>query len=265
VIPAVYNRPYGSMDKEDLHLTNLSAGAQLIQQPRLVGSGVQMMVTGEALSPRDASTIYAEVARFGYTGFSMIPGGAQIASANGATLVALTGSGWQFIQDLSRSAGFEPAIDQMDVTIRAFMSKFPGARLAGHSVELTARWDNVDTGSADRYIAGRFLKDEVGRVAEFDDLSYEGTGLRLHFTRRSRDEVPGNVQILGPTGQPQPPLDQFDIRIEPLFNDRSKVFLQVTGIFGVPSDDLKLVTARARDVYDLLYNRFADKMTMEVR
>jgi hypothetical protein len=252
------------MNKDDLHLTQLTAQAQLLHQPRVAGSGTQIVLTGQALSARDASAIYGEVARFGYTGFTMIPGGAQIASADGATVVQLTGAGWSFAQDLTRIGGIEPAVDRLGVTIEQFMSKFPGASFAGHTVDLQARWDHVDQGRSDRYIAQRFLTQDGTRMGDFEGFTPEGGGLRLHFVRASTIPLLPGVQVWSPAGQQIEPLEEFDARIETFYADKSKLFLEVTGLFAVPAVDISLVTSRARLVHELLWNQLADKITMEV-
>ena len=249
------------MNKEDLHLTRLAAQAQLVQQPRIIGGGTPMVVADQALSPRDASMIYGEVARFGYSGFTMIPGGAQMASADNMTIIQLTGSGWQFVQDLTRTA-FQPALERLGVTIEHFMSKFPGASFAGHQIDLQATWDNVEGGRGDEYLARRFLRSEATRLGDFEGFTNLGSGVRAKATKPSDVPMPPGLQLIGPM---QDPIDQFDIRLEPLYGNPSQLWLQVVGTFILPTADTRLVTSRAQLVHGLLWDQLADKITMEVR
>ncbi len=251
------------MNRDNLHLTQLGALAVLQQQLRIVGSGTQVVAQAQALSPRDASMIYGEVARYGYSGFNMIPGGAQIASGDGVTTAVLTGSGWQFVQDLTRSPGWEPVVDKMGVTIEQFMSKFPGAYFHTHIIDLQAVWEHVDGDSGDQYLASRFLKREAQTIGAFEGFDYQGAGLRLCLMRPSDVPLPAGMTVIGAPASG--PTDQFDVRIEPFFADRTKLWLQVVGQFRVPTTDVRLVTSRARTVHNLLWNQLADKITMEVR
>jgi hypothetical protein len=87
-------------------------------------AGPLALMRPNALSPRDASAIYAEVARFGFGSMQGVPGGVQLASADGVSVLTLTGTGWQFMEDLTRSA-FPVAVSKLSVAIRTFLQKLP--------------------------------------------------------------------------------------------------------------------------------------------
>src|SRR5215470_15534257 len=110
------------LNKDDLHLTTLTATATIVSPPPAPTPGAAINLAPRALSARDASEIYAEVSRYGFSSFQMVPGGVQMASGDGVSTLALGGTGWQFGEDLSRSV-FEHAADKLSVAIGLFMQK----------------------------------------------------------------------------------------------------------------------------------------------
>lgn len=250
------------MNKDDLRFTRLAAQATLL--PNLAGgAATQQALVPQALSPQAASAIYGEIARYGYASFRIIPGGAEIAAPDGSSVIQLTGSAWSFVHDLNQSA-FQVAIDKLDVTIKAFMARMPrGTRYFGTVIDLQAVWENLDGRSADAYVESRFLKDQSRQmVADFPgNLEFNGGGVRLNLVGPGDVEMPADIGFAGP-GRP---LDSFDVRIEPLFADKNKLYLQVTGVFGTPTGDVTVVTRRAQLVHDMLWRHLADNILMVAR
>jgi hypothetical protein len=245
------------MNKEDLRFTRLAAQASIL--PNLAALGPRGL-TPQALLPKDASDIYGQIARYGYANFRIIPGGAEINSGDGIAVVQLTGSAWSFVHDLSNSA-FDVAVEKMAVTIEHFMGRMPrGTRMLGHVIDLQAVWDNVDGGDASQWMERRFLKDQARQVAAMPEgFEFNGAGLRLNLQKDIDIQIPLDVHISGPAT----PKDSFDLRIEPLFAERTKLYLQVTGMWGIPFEETALVTGRARLVRDMLWTHLAGNILME--
>ena len=253
--------PKSGLNRENnLHLTRLTVAASIFSPPTSASAaGPMAILAPKALLPRDASAIYAEVARFGFTSLQTVPGGVQIASEDGVSVLALTGTGWQFTEDLSQSGGFEPAISKIDVAIRAFLEKLPpNTVMLNQTVDLQATWENLGA-QADEHIENRFLKPQARKiVSDIENLEFNGAGLRLNLTRPIGDLPPG-VQPL-PGGPPM--VETFDVRVEPYFADKSKLFLEVTGVLA-PTQDLSRVIQGARFVEKVLWEHVAGNIAME--
>jgi hypothetical protein len=248
------------LDREnDLHLTQLSIGSQIFVPPSAsAAANPAALMTPRALTLHDAAPIFAEIARYGYTSLQQVGGGVRIASADGVSAMTLTGSGWQFVEDLNRSA-FDAALEKMSVSIRAFLSRLPGALLLPQTVDLQATWENLGQ-AADEHIEHRFLTAQARQVVEgVPGCEFVGGGVRLHIQRPWASDTPQGFFVLQ-GGQ----ADQIDVRLEPLFADRSKLFLQVTGVFGPPTSDLNQVTAGTQFVHQVLWNHVAANIQMEV-
>lgn len=247
------------LKRDDLHLTQLSAAAAIVSPPAPPSPGATINLAPQALSARDASAIYADVARYGFSSFQMVPGGVQMASADGITTLALTGTGWQFAEDLTRSV-FEQAADKLAVAIELFMGKLPAGTLTFNQVvDLHAVWDNIGE-SADKYIAQRFLQPQAEEVVAGlpGGLTFNGGAIRLGLVRPIETPLPPGVSVPGTMAA----VDSVDVRIEPLYADKSKLYLQVTGNF-TPTDNIRVVFERVQFVKRVLWDHVASNIALE--
>jgi hypothetical protein len=211
------------------------------------------------LSPRDAAAIYGEIARFGFASFQLVPGGAQFASADGISVLTLTGGAWNFQEDLSRSV-FEQAVDKMEVSVGLLMDKLPPRSLmVQHHVDLHATWALSDRQDAAAYVMNRFLRPEARRVAdEMPGLEFNGGGIRLTFLRPHPQPLPGGITVTGGGA----PADAVDVTIEPLYADKTKLFLRATGTF-LSTDKASDVTASVKFVRGLLWENLASSIRLD--
>lgn len=239
------------MRKDDLRLSRLVTTSSLL--PSLVPPSPPIP---QAISAQAAGAIYGKVARYGFSSFQMVQGGAQLAAGDGSSVLTLLGTGWQFMEDLTRSA-FAVALDKLGVGLEEFVTWLPkGSRFIGHSVEIAGLWENLG-GAADRYVASRFVKDQAAQLAQdLREFEFQGSGIRLNLTRQSQDPVPAGVAFAAP------PFDVLDVRVEPYFNDKSKLWLQVNAVFPVPVDTVSAVTARIAMVRDVLWVDLADRLAL---
>jgi hypothetical protein len=210
-----------------------------------------------AITAQAAGAIYGKVARYGFSSFQMVQGGAQLASADGSSILTLLGTGWQFAEDLSRSA-FAVAQDKLSVALTEYIAALPkGARFVGQSVEMAGLWENLG-GPADAYVTGRFVKDQAPKLVEgLGDLEFQAAGIRLNLTRPAPETVPPGMVFAGP------PVDVVDVRVEPFLSDKSKLWLQVNGIFPVPVDTVGAVTDRIAMVRKILWDDLADRLALD--
>jgi hypothetical protein len=171
----------------------------------------------------------------------------------------LTGAGWSFVEDLSRTAGFEPALDKMGTALTEFISHFSSPPLhLNQMVDLQAHWDGAP-GGADAYIEGHYVAEEGKALAlGLRGVQFNGAGVRFNFLRGSQSEVPDVVRTA--TGVPFQEI--FDLRIEPLFANKECLFLQATGVFP-PTAGADVILDRARFVRDLLSNQLAHALRQD--
>src|SRR5438046_9542787 len=164
-----------ALNKDKLRLTLLGVQAALFAPPR------GPVMEPQALSAKDASMIYAELARYGFAAFQLVPGGAQMATGDRVSALTVTGAGWTYQEDLSRSS-FEPALDKLDVAIKNFVEKLvPGTMMVQQVVDLQGHWE-TDGVPADQLIAQIYLKDAVHRLADVPSgLVYAGSGVRSNL------------------------------------------------------------------------------------
>jgi hypothetical protein len=242
------------LNKDRLRLTRLAVQAALFAPP------TGPVIAPQAIGAKDASAIYAELARYGFAAFQLVPGGAQMASADGVSVLTVTGAGWTYQEDLGRSE-FELALDKLDVAINEFVEKLPrGTMMVNQIIDLQGHWETGGAG-ADELISQIYLKDAVSHLAtQLEGLDYQGSGIRVNLTRPAAAPFPGGVQITSPDG-PVEPKDSFDVRVEPLFVDKTKLFLQVVGIFATTSD-LKAGNERIRYIRQLLWDKVASKIAL---
>lgn len=244
------------LDPESLRLVRLQVQSNVLLLP----TGPQVVPTpNPPLTPADAAAIYSAIARFGFTSFQLVPGGVQVASPDGATVVNLTGAGWSFVEDLSRTAGLEPAVDKLDLTVREFTSRFSSPLIhLNQSVDLQARWDDAP-GGAVPYIERHFLKETSRTLAVgLEGLNYYGAGVRLSFGRDAQTPLPAGIA----PAPANPFVEGFDLRIEPLFANNANLFIQATGQF-TPTDDLDAIVSRVRFIRELIFGRLAPALTLE--
>jgi hypothetical protein len=238
------------MDKEKLRLLRLSSAATLVT------AFPEAFQPPPGLSAEAAGAIYGKIARYGFSGFQMLPiGGAQYVSADQVTVVTLAGTGWEYLEDLSSSA-FELAVEKQAVVLAEFFKHLRESEsmFLSHAVDLHAVWP-LDRGHADAFVETHFLTPTFQSVAgAFGGLSLNGGGLRWALTRPLSDPVPPGLDV-----QPLP-LETFDLRLEPFFADKSQLFLQATAIYPAPTTQLRRVTERAYEVRGLLYDTFADSL-----
>ncbi|MBJ7603286.1 MAG: hypothetical protein JF888_08885 [Candidatus Dormibacteraeota bacterium] len=243
--------------KDDLHLSKLVVNGMTI--PPVMAAGPMGVMAPQALTPREGSEIYAEVSRYGFTGFQVVQGGIQLMSSDGMSIVVLTGGGWQFTEDLSRTT-FDHSADKLAVVIDHYVKKLPqGTILAGQVAQVEAVWENFGA-DADSYIEQRFLKPEFARVVEglVEGQEMLGGGVRMVLKRPAEQPLPPGMATADPSG----PADVFEVKVEPLYADRTKLFLLVSGTFS-PTVDFKVIERRTRSIRDLLWSKLATNMTLE--
>jgi hypothetical protein len=245
-----------ALNRDRLRLTMLGVQATILAPPR------GPVVEPQALSPKDASAIYAELARYGFASLQLVPGGAQMATGDRISVLTVTGVGWGYQEDLNRSS-FELAISKLDVATKHYVDKLsPGSMMLQQMVDLQSQWD-LESTTADVLIAQIYLKDSVRNLADhIPGLAYQGSGIRVNMTRAAAAPVPPGVQMTGATGQPINAVDAFDVRVEPLFVDKTKLFLHVVGTFA-PTSDLKATMGRLRYVHKLLTEEVATNIALK--
>jgi len=250
-----------ALNKDDLHLTRLASSATIVTPPPAPATpGGPINLAARALSARDSSAIYGEIARYGFSSFQMVPGGAQMASGDGVTTLTLTGTGWGFVEDLSRSV-FEQAADKLAVSVGLLVQSLPeGTFMFNHLVDLHAVWDNIGE-STDSYISKRFLQPQAEQVVTGlpGGLVFNGGAIRLGLARPSDTSLPPGVSIAGGSATP---MDSVDVRIEPFYADKSKLYLQVTGTFILTTDP-RALSERLQFVRSILWDHVAGNMTLE--
>lgn len=206
-----------------------------------------------ALPPKAAAAIFGELTRYDFSRFTQVQGGAEFSSADGKTALSLTGMGWQFAEDLGGSV-ITHAVEKMAVAIKHFIDTLPrGVLMVNQVTDLVALWDFG--GPSVDYIAKRFLSEEALRLpSALSDLEFNGGAVRLNFIQPAPTAGP---QIVGVNE-----IEEFDVRIEPYLQDKSKIFLQVVGIFPVPTREVSEVERRVNEVVDLLLRRVADSIAL---
>ena len=239
------------MRKDDLRLARLVTSSGVL--PSLT-AGVPPIPP--ALTAQAAGVIYGQVARYGFNSFQMVQGGAQMASGDGTSVLTLLGTGWQFAEDLQRSA-FQVALDKLGVALDEFVKWIPpGSRFMAHQIEVAGLWENLG-GTADRYVASRFLKEQAAQLVQgFGDFEFRGGAIRLTLRRQSHDSFPEGIVFA------EPPVDSIDVRVEPYFQDPSKLWLQINGLFPIPVSTVSTVTSRVEMVKNMLWNDLADRLAL---
>jgi hypothetical protein len=243
---------------EKLRFTRIDVRGQVIQPPSIP----QVLLPGQVpqvpqvLAAQVIARIYGEVAKYGFASLQEVPGGALIGSADGFTTLLLTASFFHFGEDISKSS-FGPSVEKLGITMEVFFRQLaPGTAVVGHVVDLQAVWDDLGE-QADALIERRFLKPAASKLVAEIGLAYNGGAIRLSLARPVTGGLPAGFMVLGPAAQ-----ESIDIRIEPLFADKSKLFLHFTGSFA-PTTDPKELARRAKFVHDLAWDRLARNLTVE--
>ena len=247
----------GHLNKDDLHLSRLTVQAQLLQvtpaQSGLLPGQVPQAPQG--LSPEAVARMYAELVKHGYVSLQQVPGGAQMASGDGASVLIATANVFQFVEDLTRSA-WQVVVDKLAFTVERYSHEVaPGALIVAQIVDLHAVWDNLGR-SADEYVSQRFLKPGVEKLVEDFGYEFNGSGVRLNLVKDVAPDLPPGVGASGPIR------DSVDVRIEPLLTDKTKLFVQVTGTFA-PTRDMREIGKRVSLVHEMTWDRLARSIALE--
>ncbi len=247
------------LSREGLRFSRLTIQTQILQ-PTLVQSVVlpgQVPQPPQALTSDSVARIYAGIAKHGFTSMQQVPGGAQMATGDGVSVVLVTANSFQFSEDLTRSA-WQQALERLSVTVEVYAHEVaPQSFILQEVVDLQGIWENLGQG-ADAYIAHRFLKPGVEKLVEDFGFSYNGGAIRLNLVRPVTASVPPGLTVIGPQGIH----DALDVRLEPLFMDKSKLFIQVTATF-TPTQDMKEIAKRAEIVHEVTWNRLARNIALE--
>lgn len=241
------------LNRDGLRFTRLTVQAQILQQPALAAPLVpgQVIQAPQTLSAQAIARIYGEVAQFGFTSLNQVPGGAQAATPDGISTVVVAAGVLQYVEDLTRSS-IRIAIDRLGPVVDAYWKELtPGAVVLAEAVDLQGVWEGAGESAPD-FIRRRFLKPAAERIV--DDLGFElnGGAIRLAIVRPSPTALPPGIGLVGPQG----PVEAIDVRIEPLFTDLSKLFLQVTGQYP-PSSDHREIARRTEMTYEIAWERVA--------
>ncbi len=241
-------------DRENLRLHTLVAQAQIAYQLK---PGQQPATAPPALPIKAASAIFGELARFGFSTFQQVPGGAQIVSTDGKTNVIITATNWAFQQAMVGSSGFRPALDQLSVILRELLPRLElGAWIVNQSVDISATWPLG--ASAEQFVIDRFLTKSAVDLAQSLDLTFNGGAVRLNLGRDSPVPVPPGLESVVAKA-----IEEFDVRIEPFFQDKSQLWLQVTGRMAVPTHDVQVMSARVEYAHRLLWEEIPRRLTFE--
>ena len=239
-------------DRENMRLHSLVAQGQIAH---VLHPG--QVPTPQALPVKAASAIFGELARFGFSTFQQVPGGAQLISTDGKTNVIITASGWAFQQTMAGSPGFRPAVDQLGVILRELLVKLdPPVWVVNQTVDISANWPLGS--SAERYIIDRYLTKAAVDLAESLDLTFNGGAVRLNMGRDSPVPIPPGLENAVAKA-----IEEFDIRIEPFFQDKSHLWLQVTGRMAVPTNDVQVMTGRLEYAHRLLWEEIPRRLSFE--
>jgi hypothetical protein len=211
----------------------------------------QTIQAPQGFSAQAVARIYGEVAQHGLTSLQQVPGGAQASTPDGISTLVVTASTFQYVEDLTRSS-IGNALDHLGPLVEAYWRELtPGAVLLAQAVDLQGVWEGIGESAVD-FITHRFLRPAALRLV--DDLGYEfkGGAIRLALSRPSQGALPPGIGVVVLQG----PVETIDMRIEPLFTDPTRLFLQVTGAFP-PTVDQREIARRADMIYQVTWDRLA--------
>jgi len=246
------------LKRDNLRFSRLSVQAQ-IQQPPSIPSGPllpgQVPLAPLSLSTEAIARIFAALAPLGMSSMQMIAGGALLASPDGITNVIATANALQFTEDVSRS-NMDSARHKLGSAADALFHELaPRSAILQQAVDLQAVWDGLGQ-PADEFVASRFLNPGASKLVDDIGFTFAGAGIRLSVYRPVIGPLPAGVSMLGGEAR-----DSLDIRLEPLFVDKSKLFVQVTGVFA-PTDDFKEVAKRVQLVQDVAWDKIARNLEL---
>lgn len=242
-------------DREQLRLRALTVQG-LFAYP--ANPGQLPVMVPPALPVKDAAAIYGELARFGFATFQQVPGGAQIMSADGKTTIVITAINWVFQQAMEGSPGFRPALDQLGVALSHLLERLTsGVWIVNQSVDIQALWPLG--ASAEDFIVQRFLTQTAVDLARgLPGLRFNGGAVRLNFDRPSETTVPVGLEASFPRA-----IEEFDVRVEPYFQDKSQLLLQVTGSMPVPTREVSVVESRVEYAHRLVWEEVPARLAFE--
>src|SRR5260221_9982010 len=179
------------LTRDNFRLSRLVVIGQVFQitplhQTLLPGEVPQLQQT---LSPQVIARIYGELAAIGYASLRQVPGGAQMSSADGSMTLQVTGTGFQFSENL-RVTGIVPAIERLERAIESFFNSLsPDTSVAGQTVDLQGVWDNLGQ-QADEYMNRRFLTAEAPRLVDYLRITFNGGAVHLSLVRAAVASLP---------------------------------------------------------------------------
>ncbi len=241
------------LNRDGLRFTRLTVQAQVLQQPSLAAPLIpgQVIQAPQTLSAQSIARIYGEVAQYGLTSLQQVPGGAQVSTPDGISTLVVAATTLQYIEDLMRSS-IGSAMERLGPVVEAYWHEItPGAVILAQLVDLQSVWDGAGENAVD-FIRHRFLRPTAERVVDELGFEFKGGAVRLAIARPSQEPLPPGVGVIGV----QTPVEAIDVRIEPLFTDTTKLFLQVTGQFP-PTVDHREVARRTQMTYDIAWDRIA--------
>jgi len=246
------------LKRDNLHFSRLSVQAQ-IQQPPSIPSGPllpgQVPLAPLSLTTEAIARMFAALAPLGIGSMQLIAGGAELASPDAVTDLIVTANAFQFTEDVSRSS-MDSALHKLSSAVDALFHELaPSSAILQQAVDLQAVWDGLSQ-PADDFVASRFVNHGATKVVDDIGFTFTGAGIRLSVYRPVIGGLPPGVSMLGGEAR-----DSLDVRLEPLFVDKSKLFLQVTGVFA-PTDQYKEVAKRAHLVRDVAWDKIARNLEL---
>jgi hypothetical protein len=247
------------LKRDNLHFSLLTVQALIQQLPSIPSAPLlpgQVPLVPLSLSTDAIARIFAAIASLGIGSMQQIAGGAQLASQDGVTAVIVTANALQFTEDLTRS-NMESAHHKLGSAADAlFRELAPRSVLLQQTVDLQGVWDSLGR-PADEFVAASFLNPSASKVVDDIGFTFAGAGIRLSVFRPIMGTLPPGVSMLGG----EAPRDAIDVRIEPLFVDRSRLFLEVTGTFA-PTEDFKEIVKRSKLVHDVAWDKIARNLEL---
>lgn len=245
------------LKRDNLHFSRLAIQAQ-IQQPPTIPSGPllpgQVPLAPLSLVTDACARIYAVLASVGITSMASVPGGVELASPDSITNVVTTANELQLTEDVSRSS-IDSAIHKLGSTVDALFHELaPGSVILQQFVDLQAVWDGLGQ-PADEFVSSKFVHPKAAKLVEDLGFTFLGAGIRLSVIRPVIGRLPAGVISFGEAR------DGLDVRVEPLFVDKTKLFLQVTGLFPA-TDDPKEIVKRVTLVHDVTWDKIARNLEL---
>ncbi len=246
------------LKRDNLRFSRLGVQAQ-IQQPPTIPTGPllpgQVLLPPLALSTEASARIYSALAPLGITSMQSVGGGVELASPDGITSVTATANELQFAEDVSRSS-IDSARHKLGSSVEALFKELaPRSVILQQAVDLQGVWEGLGV-AADQFVLSRFLNPDATRLVDDIGYTFIGAGIRLTVTGPVMGQMPPGVVMLGGEAR-----DSIDVRVEPLFVDKTKLFLQLTGLFPA-TDDHKEIVKRVNLVHNLAWDKIARNLEL---